>query len=249
MLLAQKVAVEGAMALTGYCAYLVDLQKIADDDAERERLNLLLGVLTPVAKSWPSEHCLEANKLAIQILGGYGYTRDFPVERFYRDNRLNPIHEGALGIQAIDLLGRKVRHDGGRGFDLLCAKIAEAVALGRLESELGAESAALGKALDGLRATTHAVLSSNDLALGLANATIYLDAFGHALIGWMWLWQATVATKALRAGAHGEGRSFYAGKLAACRYFFRYELPKIDAAFTLVSSLDDVCLSFESSGF
>jgi hypothetical protein len=249
MLLAQKAAVEGAMALTGYCAYLVDLQKIADDDAERERLDLLLGVLTPVAKSWPSEHCLEANKLAIQILGGYGYTRDFPVERFYRDNRLNPIHEGALGIQAIDLVGRKVRLDGGRGFDLLYAKIADALALGRLESELGAESAALGKALDGLRATTQAVLSSNDLALGLANATIYLDAFGHVLVGWMWLWQATVATRALRAGAEGEERSFYAGKLAACRYFFRYELPKVDAAFILVSSLGDVCLSFESSGF
>ena len=122
------------------------------------------------------------------------------------------------------------------------------LALGRLESELGAESAALGKALDRLRATTQAVLSSNDLALGLANATIYLDAFGHVLIGWMWLWQATVATRALRAGAEGEERSFYAGKLAACRYFFRYELPKVDAAFILVSSLDDVCLSFEFRG-
>ena len=93
MLLAQKAAVEGAMALTGYCVYLIDLQKIADAEG-RERLDALLGVLTPVAKSWPSEHCLEANKHAIQILGGYGYTRDFPVERFYRDNRLNPIHEG-----------------------------------------------------------------------------------------------------------------------------------------------------------
>jgi alkylation response protein AidB-like acyl-CoA dehydrogenase len=134
MLLAQKAAVEGAMALTGYCAYLVDLQKIADAEAEREQLDALLGVLTQVAKSWPSEHCLEANKRAIQILGGYGYTRDFPVERFYRDNRLNPIYEGALGIQAIDLLGRKVRLDGGRGFDLLCANIEDAVASGRLES-------------------------------------------------------------------------------------------------------------------
>jgi alkylation response protein AidB-like acyl-CoA dehydrogenase len=249
MLLAQKAAVEGAMALTGYCAYLVDLQKIADDAAERERLDALLGVLTPVAKSWPSEHCLEANKHAIQILGGYGYTRDFPVERFYRDNRLNPIHEGALGIQAIDLLGRKVRLDGGLGFDLLCAKIEDAVALGRLESELSAETAALQEALDKLRATTRAVLASNDLALGLANATIYLDAFGHVVIGWMWLWQATVATRALRARADGEERLFYMGKLAACRYFFGYELPKIDAAFALVGSLDDACLSFESSWF
>ena len=134
MLLAQKAVVEGAHGAHG----LLRLSRRSSEDRRRRRrarggCDLLLGVLTPVAKSWPSEHCLEANKLAIQILGGYGYTRDFPVERFYRDNRLNPIHEGALGIQAIDLLGRKVRLDGGRGFDLLCAKIADAVALARLD--------------------------------------------------------------------------------------------------------------------
>ena len=100
-----------------------------------------------------------------------------------------------------------------------------------------------------MRSTTEAVVSCKDLNLGLANATIYLDAFGHVVIGWMWLWQALKADKALRAGASGEERSFYAGKLAACRYFFGYELPKVHAAFTLVRSLDDVCLSFEFSGF
>ena len=249
MLLAQKVAVEGAMALTGYCAYLVDLQKIADDDVERERLNLLLGVLTPVAKSWPSEHCLEANKLAIQILGGYGIRAAFPSSVSIATTGSIPFMRVRSAFRPSTCLDEKSGMTEAADSTSSARKLQRLSRSGALSPNWGAESAALGKALDGLRATTHAVLSSNDLALGLANATIYLDAFGHALIGWMWLWQATVATKALRAGAHGEGRSFYAGKLAACRYFFRYELPKIDAAFTLVSSLDDVCLSFESSGF
>src|SRR3546814_14000657 len=106
MLLQQKAYVEGALALCLYCAKLVDELAIAGDDASSHELHQLLEILTPIAKAWPSEFCLEANKLAIQVLGGYGYTRDYPVERLYRDNRLNPIHEGTNGIQALDLLGR-----------------------------------------------------------------------------------------------------------------------------------------------
>jgi len=113
MLLAQKSYCEGALALELYCARLVDEQHTgapaAADDAR-----LLLEVLTPIAKSWPSEWCLEANSLAIQVHGGYGYTRDFPVEQYWRDNRLNMIHEGTHGIQAMDLLGRKVLMEGAR---------------------------------------------------------------------------------------------------------------------------------------
>ena len=97
-------------------------QRTAQDEAERAEAHLLLEVLTPVVKSWPSQWCLEANSLAIQVHGGYGYTRDYPVEQFYRDNRLNPIHEGTHGIQALDLLGRKVvMNDGAALRLLLCA--------------------------------------------------------------------------------------------------------------------------------
>ena len=247
MLLAQKAAVEGAMALTGYCATLVDRQAIAADAAERERLDLLLGVLTPVAKSWPSEHCLEANKHAIQILGGYGYTRDFPVERFYRDNRLNPIHEGAYGIQAIDLLGRKVRLRHGEGLELLTAEIKRTIAAARAKPEFAAEAVQLQEALQSLSKTTRAAVGCPDANLALANATIYLDAFGHVVIAWIWLWQALVASAALERAGAGE-RSFYQGKLAACRYFFRYELPRIHFAFKLVEALDDTCLSCDPAG-
>ena len=130
MLLAQKSYVEGGLALELYCARLVDELHTGDAPAAREA-GLLLEVLTPIAKSWPSEWCLEANSLAIQVLGGYGYTRDFPVEQYWRDNRLNMIHEGTHGIQALDLLGRKVVMDGGAGLKLLATRIGATVAARR----------------------------------------------------------------------------------------------------------------------
>ena len=113
MLMTQKAFIEGAQTLIYYCAELIDTKKLSDDKDQHQRIDLLLDLLTPICKSWPSEYCLEANKLAIQVLGGYGYTREYPVERLYRDNRLNHIHEGTWGIQGLDILGRKVRMHGG----------------------------------------------------------------------------------------------------------------------------------------
>ena len=123
MLLAQKSYVEGALALGLYCSRLIDETLSAPTDADRDDARLLLEVLTPIAKSWPSQWCVEANSLAIQVHGGYGYTRDYNVEQLYRDNRLNSIHEGTHGIQALDLLGRKVLIDSGRGLRLLLDRI------------------------------------------------------------------------------------------------------------------------------
>lgn len=249
MLLAQKTAVEGATALCAYCAYLVDFQKTASDERATADAGALLDLLTPVAKSWPSEHCLEANKHAIQILGGYGYTRDYPVERFYRDNRLNPIHEGTFGIQGLDLLGRKVRMNGGAGLDLLSERIAETIGQAHARSGLAEEAGRLMSALNALRKTTDEAVACEDANLGLANATLYLDAFGHVIVGWMWLWQGLAASNALAAGVSSGDERFYRGKLAACRYFFRYELPKVHATFALVGSLDDTCSSFDPEDF
>ena len=127
MLLAQKSYCEGALALELYCSRLVDELHTGEPAAASEA-GLLLEMLTPIAKSWPSEWCLEANSLAIQVLGGYGYTRDFPVEQYWRDNRLNMIHEGTHGIQGLDLLGRKVVMQEGRGFTLLAERMTATIA-------------------------------------------------------------------------------------------------------------------------
>ena len=251
MLLTQKCFVEGGLALVLYCARLVDERRIAATASEQAELNLLLELLTPVAKSWPSEFCLEANKLAIQILGGYGYTRDYPVERLYRDNRLNAIHEGTHGIQALDLLGRKVFMDGGAAMGVLMARVRATMERAARHEGLGPAIEALGKALGAVSRATKAVsgaLERGELEKGLANATQYLDMFGHVVVAWLGLEQAVVASDALTGDAGADG-DFYAGKLAASRFFFRHELPKIHPQADLIASLDDTVLTLDPGAF
>ena len=243
MLLAQKAAVEGALALILYCASLVDHKAVAATEAEADDLELLLQTLTPIAKSWPSEHCLEANKWAIQVLGGAGYTLDHPVERLYRDNRLNHIHEGAYGIQGLDLLGRKVRLSGGRGLELLFTRIRETLSSVQ-DPELQPWARTLSDLIAHWRRATQACVQCPDHTLGLANATAYLDAAGHVVVGWLWLRQANIASGKL-AGAGQADRKFYEAKILACRYFFRYVLPGAAVMFDLVQSLDDTCMMTE----
>ena len=237
MLLAQKAYAEGALALNLYCARLVDDLRTGPA-AEKGGVTSLLDLLTPIAKSWPSQFCLEANALAIQVLGGYGYTRDFNVEQFYRDNRLNPIHEGAHGIQAIDLLGRKVVIGEGVAFAEFQRRVTSAcdraLALGGEESEhAGAVRALLAAIVE----TTAVLHGAGDPELTLANASVYLEAFGHLTIGWIWLEQLIAA--------HGKPGDFYEGKRAAARYFRRWELPRTGSMLALLNSLDRTTLDLE----
>ncbi|PZN98991.1 MAG: acyl-CoA dehydrogenase [Alphaproteobacteria bacterium] len=241
MLLAQKAYAEGALGLNLYCARLTDDQTTAEDAAERDRAGRLLDMLTPIAKSWPSQWCLEGNSLAIQVLGGYGYTRDYPVEQFYRDNRLNPIHEGTHGIQGLDLLGRKAIMDGGSGLKLLGETVMATVARASGDGELAPYSEALAEAMGRIGAATATVWQDGDPERALANASTYLEAVGHAVLAWIWLEQALAA-----AGKTGD---FYDGKRQAARYFFRWELPKIGPMLDLLVSKDDTTLAMQDRWF
>ncbi|MBA4863463.1 acyl-CoA dehydrogenase [Streptomyces sp. PSKA54] len=231
MLLAQKSYVEGALALSLYCSRLLDEERTAEQESERARARLLLDVLTPIAKSWPSQWCLAANDLAIQVHGGYGYTREYNVEQFYRDNRLNPIHEGTHGIHGLDLLGRKVVMSGGAGLKLLLETLSATVARG---TEAGGEAAELAARLEQAAArverTTGKLWSTGDPATALANASVYLEAVGHVVLAWIWLEQFL----ALKDDAD----DFHEGKRQAARYFFRVELPRTGPQFDLLDSLD-----------
>lgn len=237
MLLAQKAYAEGALGLNLYCARLVDEANSGDAEA-RGRTTLLLDLLTPIAKSWPSQFCLEGNALAIQVHGGYGYTRDYNVEQFYRDNRLNPIHEGTHGIQAIDLLGRKVVMSQGAAFEAFRAVVEascrKAETLGPAEA---AHARRLGELLEAVAETTAILHRTNDPELTLANASVYLEVFGHLTIGWVWLEQ--------RIAAFGKTGDFYDGKRAAADYFLRWELPRTGPQLDLLKSLDRTTLDLE----
>ena len=238
MLLAQKAYVEGGLALELYCARLVD-ELNTGSDAQKAEAELLLEVLTPIAKSWPSEWCLEANSLAIQVLGGYGYTRDFPVEQHWRDNRLNMIHEGTHGIQALDLLGRKVVMKDGEGLRLLVARMAATADTASAAPELADYAEALGYAVQQLQLTTQAAWSGGVPEQALCNATLYLQAFGHVVMAWMWLEVAIAA----------QHHALQPGKMAALRYFYAYELPKISAWMGPVSRGELLPLEMQDAWF
>jgi len=252
MLLLQKVFVEGGLALAIYCARLIDQQNSAVNEDERQRAELLLEILTPIAKAWPSEFCLQANKHAIQVLGGYGYTRDYPVERYYRDNRLNPIHEGTNGIQALDLLGRKVTMRQGAAFRALLAEIQTTITATRDVPSLSDFAQALQGAVDTVTQTTLALSGAameGRIRLFLANANEYLEMLGHTVIAWMWLKQAHVAARTLDNSPSTDDVTFYEGKLHACRFFYRWELPKIERQAKLLTSLDDTTLTMRPEWF
>ncbi|QGZ58565.1 acyl-CoA dehydrogenase [Paraburkholderia acidiphila] len=251
MLLAQKSYAEGALALNLYCARLVDEERGAPDDASRERCALLLDILTPIAKSWPSQWCLEGNSLAIQVHGGYGYTREYNVEQFYRDNRLNPIHEGTHGIQGIDLLGRKVTMKDGAALRALDETVRAAI---RVAGESGDAqimkySCELDTAMSSLKGVTQRLATAGEPPLKLANASVYLEAFGHIVMAWIWLEQALSAHDMLTAGSGHSSEAFYRGKLAAAGYFFRWELPRVFAQLDLLDSLDRTTLDMQDGWF
>jgi butyryl-CoA dehydrogenase len=235
MLLAQKSYVEGGLALELYCARLVDELHTGDAAAAQA----LLDVLIPIAKSWPSEWCLEANSLAIQVLGGYGYTRDFPVEQYWRDNRLNMIHEGTHGIQALDLLGRKVVQQGGASLAALASRV-EATLARALQSDWAMQAKQLAAALALLGGATKKAWSTGEPTDALANAVPYLQAFGHTVVAWLWL---DVALASPGNTAASQGRQ------AAARYFFAYELPKTAAWLDVVARRESICRDMRPDWF
>lgn len=256
MLLTQKAYVEGAFDLGLYAARLFDDTQTLETEAERKSALELLDLLTPIVKSWPSEFCLKANELAIQILGGHGYTREYPVEQYYRDNRLNPIHEGTHGIQSLDLLGRKVAINNGAALKQLVQLI-----------QTSCQRASAYPALDNLRQPLEQLLarvSTVTLALlgdllggqvnqGLANSALYLKVFGHLVIGWRWLEQASRAEEGLALISNGQGTpadtAFYQGKLQAARYFLTWEVPSCQHDLAILEARDDTCLNMQDAWF
>jgi alkylation response protein AidB-like acyl-CoA dehydrogenase len=236
MLLQQKCWVEGAYVLAMQAALLVDRAGHDPDPQRRRDSALLLDLLTPIVKAWSSDYCLRANELAIQVLGGYGYTRDYPVEQHYRDNRINPIHEGTNGIQALDLLGRKAMQHDGAALALLLAAIGATTTAAAASPALAPLARQLDQAAALAAATTRDAaerLRGGGQRRVLGNAAHYMTLLGHLAVGWCWLRQAELAERQLD-GTAGEQRDFLEGKRQACRFFFATELPQVELAARLL---------------
>ncbi|HYD62122.1 MAG TPA: acyl-CoA dehydrogenase [Noviherbaspirillum sp.] len=251
MLLAQKAYAEGAMALCLYASSLFEDEQTHPDADQRERAGALLGLLTPIVKSWSSRYGCQSNELAIQVLGGAGYIREHPVEQLYRDQRLNPIHEGAEAIHGLDLLGRKLPLRDGAALAQLEQEIRRTIADAEPVLALFGLARNLALQLDSvLDACRNLVaLARKDPDLALANATIFLDAFGRITVAWLWLRQGLAAARAVDAEPVKEDVDFYKGKLQAARYYLEWELPQVEHLCTLLSGVNRVPFDMQDAWF
>jgi butyryl-CoA dehydrogenase len=251
MLLQQKVYAEGSLALCLYASSLVEDAHTATTALARNNAGELLDLLTPVVKTYPSRYGLLASEIGVQVLGGAGYTREYPLEQYYRDNRLNPIHEGTEGIQAIDLLGRKLGPRGGDGYRLFTAEVLATLLTANSDPHCAPLAALLADALRVLEQVTASLQAqvTADANLGMANATPYLDLFGRVVVGWIWLRQALLASRALGSGAGDSDADFYQGKLQAAHYYMTWELASLESQGRLLTEANHVAYYMQDRWF
>jgi len=230
MLLFQRSVVEGSLSLLLQCCQYADYRRLLTGE-EKEKNALLLDLLTPVAKSYPSEMGVLSVSQGLQCLGGYGYCDEFPLELYYRDARIHPIHEGTTGIQGLDLLGRKVTMKNGKAFHLYVEEVKKTIDLAEGRASLKSQARDLSDALQKLKETTSSLTKravEGNLEYFLADATLYLEFFGIISVAWQWLKQGIHAEKALDGKVSARDAAFYEGKLFTLKYFYAYELPKIE---------------------
>ncbi len=228
MLLFQRSVIEGSLALLMQCSKYIDYQKVLNAE-EKEKYRLLLEILTPIAKTYPSEMGILSISQGLQCLGGSGYCDDYPLEQYYRDCRIHPIHEGTTGIQGMDLLGRKVIMSNGQAFLFYINEIEDTIGTAQQYSELRGFANDLNTTLTDLQDVTQHLIQiaqQQGPEAFLADATLYLEFFCIVTIAWQWLQQGVAVQKALQIGAKKKDHNFYQGKLFALRFFFAYELPK-----------------------
>ena len=251
LLLFQRSVAEGSIALILQAAKYADLAAHGPEE-QRQDAFLLLDLLTPVVKSFPSEMGVLSTSAGLQILGGYGYTDEFPLEQHFRDMRIHPIHEGTTAIHGLDILGRKVTQAKGRGMGLLRREVETDLKAAATQEALAPYAGRLREGMELLEEITGlktAVLSQGRTEDALADASLYLEMFGQVVVAWQWLKQGLAASAGLTAGAGGAEAAFYQGKLTTMRYFFHYELPKIHALASRLREDDGLTVALEDECF
>lgn len=231
MLLFQRAITEGAVALLLQASLYEDLSKVAETAEERKNYHELLELLTPIAKTYPSEMGILSVSAGLQVLGGYGYCTDFPLEQYYRDIRIMAIYEGTTGIQSLDLLGRKVVMNNGSAMKLLTKEIIGSIREAESHDELKPYAEVLKAASKKLEEVVVHLLQfamQGDHERYIADATVFMSMMSQIVIGWQWLRMATQAKINLLTGSGEFDSAFYENKIHTMRFFYKYELPKVD---------------------
>lgn len=229
MLLLQKAVTEGSLSLVFLTAKYHDYSVSHTDLEQREKYKLLLEILTPVVKTYPSEMGKVAVDNGVQVLGGYGFCSDYILQQYLRDIRIFSIYEGTTGIQSQDLLGRKVTMENGKALQLLSEEITKSIKASMAHETLSPYAKKLGEKLE----LTQKVLASlmgyamkGDYERFLADATPFMEFFSNILVGWLWLDMGREAQQAIASGATEHSTEFYESKIHTMEFYFTYELPK-----------------------
>lgn len=229
MLLLQKVVAEGALSLVLMASKYQDMAKTASDESEKERYNLMLELLTPVAKTYPSEMGATAVSNGLQVLGGYGFCSEYILQQYHRDIRIFPIYEGTTGIQSLDLLGRKMTMKGGEAVLHLSKEIMATIQASAQYDELKPYAVKLSEKLQLMQKVMGFLLefaAAGDFQRFTSDANLFMEFFSNIVIGWLWLDMARQAKNALLTGNKTYPEAFYESKIHAMRFFFKYELVK-----------------------
>lgn len=231
MLLLQKAIYEGALSLVMQTALYHDLEIVSEGE-EHEKYYLLLELLTPIAKAYPSEKGREAVDNGLQVLGGYGFCDDFVLQQYYRDIRIMAIYEGTTGIQAQDLLGRKVTMQQGKAVQYLAAEIQRDIQQALTYDELKPYAAKLGEKLQLAQRVLGQLMPyamKGQYERYLSDATVFLQFMSTIAVAWQWLKMATAAKEAMVTGDEAYGLPFLESKLHCMKFFYKYELSQVDS--------------------
>lgn len=231
MLLLQKAIYEGALSLVNQTALYHDLEIVSEGEAH-EKYYLLLELLTPMAKTYPSEKCREAVDNGLQVLGGYGYCTDFVLQQYLRDIRIMAIYEGTTGIQSQDLLGRKVTMQKGKALEYLAAEVQKDIQAARTYDELKPYAAQLGQKMELVQKVLQQLMPfalKGQYERYLSDATVFMEMMSTVTVGWQWLKMATAAKQALVTGDETYTAAFYESKVHTMRFYYKYELSKADS--------------------
>jgi alkylation response protein AidB-like acyl-CoA dehydrogenase len=252
MLLSMKAYTEGGRSIIYYIGFCEDMIRVSNDPAENARYQGLIDLLIPIAKGYVSDRAFEVCSQGVQIFGGYGYTKEYPQEQLLRDCKITHIYEGTNGIQAMDLLGRKLGLNKGQPFRDLLAEIRKTVEAAKNLSgleDLAEKAEAISVELEKAADFIGRMAASDNTMTAFSHAYTFMDVTGDTVTAWMLLWRAVVAAKKLQEGAKSKDAVFYEGQIATARFFINTVLPVTFGKINVILTLDSTATEISEDGF
>jgi hypothetical protein len=252
MLISMKSYVDGMRSLLYYAGYLSDRVAVADDEAEKAKLQGMLDLLIPICKGYVTDKAFEVCSTGVQVYGGYGFIKEYPQEQLLRDCRITMIYEGTNGIQAMDLLGRKLGMNKGKPIMDLMGEIQAVIAQAKAIDSLGDHAVRLEKALNRLgEVAMHlgATAMSPKVMSAFAFAHPFLEASGDVVLAWMLLWRGVIAAQKLEKGAKKKDKPFYEGQLKSAQYFIQAVLPVTMGKMDAIMATCDAAVEISEDAF